>query len=160
MRYLQVIWAALLPMAAYADPLDKGEAYTTRKGPPDWMSGVDFTWLLVDYGLFALAIIGLGWLLVKRPEHFARFEAILCLPFRALLSGAAKLPILLRELAQGLVGLSAVLLVVAWVILCQWLSHHGFGGLSMAGLALEAVILVRLIKGREKPLPVQPKEES
>ncbi|HKI61142.1 MAG TPA: hypothetical protein VKA31_02505 [Mariprofundaceae bacterium] len=157
MRHPEITLAALLlPVTAFADPLDKGEAYTTRKEPPDWMTGVDISWLLVDYGLFALAVIALGWLLVKKPEQFARFEAIICLPFRTLLKGAAKLPILLRELAQGLVGLGAVLLVVAWVILCQWLKHHGFGGLSMAGLALEAVILVRLIKGTEKPLPVQP----
>jgi len=148
--------ALLLPFTAFADPLDKGEAYTTRQGPPEWMDGVDISWLIVDYGLFALAIIGIGWLLMKKPEHFARFETIICLPFRIMMQGAAKLPFLLRELAQGLVGLSVILLIVAWVILCQWLKHHGLGGLSMAGLALEAVILVRLIKGTEKPLPVQP----
>jgi len=155
MRYLK--WMSLswlLPMAAHADPLDKGEAYTTRQGPPDWMDGVDFTWLLVDYSLFALAILALGWMLMKRPEHFSRFEDVLKAPFRLLFSGAGHLPIILRELAQGLIGLGIFFLVVAWVILCQWLSHQGLGAFSMAGLALEAVILVRLIRGNEKSQPV------
>ena len=140
-----------LPSMALADPLDKGEAYTTRQGPPDWMDGVDFTWLIVDYGLFALAVIALGWLLMKRPDLFRAFEKVICSPFRLLLGIAAHLPVVLRELLQGITGLLVIALIVAWVFLCQWFSHHGLGAISMAGLALEAVILVRLIKGTERP---------
>ena len=152
MRFMNSIWpSVLLPGVAFADPLDRGEAYTTRQGPPEWMDGIDFTWLLVDYGLFALAIVGLGWLLMKRPEQFARFEAVVCWPFSQLLKLASHLPVVLRELVQGITWLLVVLLVVAWVILCQWFSHQGFGAIAMAGLALEAVILVRVIKSGEKP---------
>ncbi len=150
MRYIGMILAALLPYTAYADPLDRGEAYTTRQGPPDWMNGVDLTWLIVDYGLFAVVIIALGWVLMRRPHLFAGFESALKAPFAALLAGAVHLPVILRELAQGIVGLMVLALIVAWVLLCQWLSHIGMGGLSMAGLALEAVILVRLIRGGER----------
>jgi len=150
MQYLRIIMF-FLPATAYADPLDQGEAYVTRQGAPKWMDGVDFTWLLLDYGLFAVAIIALGWVVMKRPESFARFENVLTAPFRMLLHLAACLPIVLRELMQGMVGLLVIVLVMAWVVLCQWFSHIGFGALAMAGLALEAVILVRLIKRGEKP---------
>jgi len=143
--------AGLMPITALADPLDKGEAYTTRKGPPDWMSGIDFTWLLVDYGVFAIMVFGLGWVLVKRIALFERFESVIRWPFSFLFSLASHLPIILRELMQGLVGLAILFVIVAWVIFCQWLSHMGLGAVSMAGLALEAVVLVRAIKQIEKP---------
>ncbi|OIO66249.1 MAG: hypothetical protein CO186_09450 [Zetaproteobacteria bacterium CG_4_9_14_3_um_filter_49_83] len=145
-----------LPSLAFADPLDKGEAYTERQEPPDWMDGIDFTWLIVDYGLFALAVIGLGWLLLKRAAWFTAFERVLFSPFRFLLRLASRLPVIARELLQGITGLLVLLLIVAWVFLCQWLSHHELGAIAMAGLALEAVILVRLIKGTERARPVLP----
>ena len=153
MQYLRWI-IMLLPLPAYADPLDQGEAYVTHQGAPVWMDGIDFAWLLVDYGMFAIAIITLGWVLMKRPASFERFESMFTAPFRRLLRMAARLPVVLRELVQGVVGLLVILLIVAWVVLCQWFSHIGFGALAMAGLALEAVILVRLIKRGEKPQPV------
>jgi len=143
---------ALLPFTAFADPLDKGEAYTTRQGPPEWMDGIDFTWLLVDYAVFALIVIALGWVLTKRIKLFESFENTICWPFNQLLALASKLPIIFREFAQGIVGLTVLFMVVAWVMFCQWLYHYGFGAISMAGLAFEAVILVRLIKRGEKPL--------
>ena len=149
LRYM----AALLPLTAFADPMDKGEAYTTRQGPPEWMDGIDFTWLLVDYGVFALIVVALGWVLTKRISMFERFEAVIYWPFSKLMSLASHLPIILRELGQGIVGLGILLLVVAWVMFCQWLYHYGLGAVSMAGLALEAVLLVRVIRQGEKPLP-------
>ncbi|HCS12782.1 MAG: hypothetical protein COS82_08775 [Zetaproteobacteria bacterium CG06_land_8_20_14_3_00_59_53] len=149
--------AALLPITATADPLDKGEAYTTRQGPPPWMDGVDVTWLIVDYGIFALMVIAIGWLLTKRITAFERFEAVISWPFRKMLKLASRLPVILRELAQGITGLAVLFLIVAWVMFCQWLKHEGLGAISMAGLALEAVVLVRLIKQGEKaPLVSRP----
>jgi len=144
--------AALLPFTAFADPLDKGEAYTTRQGPPDWMDGIDFTWLLIDYGVFALMVIALGWVLTKRIGLFESFENFIYWPFSRLMGLASRLPIILREFAQGIVGLVVLLLIVAWVMFCQWLYHYGLGAVCMAGLALEAVFLVRLIKRGEKPM--------
>jgi len=142
---------ALAPIGALADPLDTGEAYTTRKGPPDWMSGIDFTWLLVDYIVFAIMVFALGWVLAKRISVFERFETILYWPFTHLFSLASHLPILLRELAQGIIGLAILFLVVAWVFFCQWLSQQGLGAISMAGLALEAVVFIRVVKQAGKP---------
>jgi len=150
MKQILALLPLLLPLAAHADPLDTGEAYTTRKGPPEWMDGVDFTWLVVDYGLFALAVVLLGWLLLRRPQLFARFEDAIRWPFGRLLGLASRLPVGLRELAQGITLLIALLLVAAWVMFCQWLSHVGLGALAMAGLALLAVVLVRLIKRSEQ----------
>ncbi|MDQ6971833.1 MAG: hypothetical protein Q9M30_04225 [Mariprofundaceae bacterium] len=151
---------SFIPSLAFADPLDTGEAYTTRQAPPEWMDGVDLSWLLVDYGLFALVIIALGWILMRKKEAFEGFENVLRWPFSRLLGLAARLPVVLRELAQGIVGLMVIFLVVAWVIFCQWLSHKGLGGLSMAGLALEAVILVRLVKRGERAAKKTPSPTS
>lgn len=149
--------AALLPATSFADPLDKGETYTIRQGPPEWMDGVDLAWLIVDYGIFALMIVAIGWVLTRRISIFERFETIISWPFSRMLQGASRLPVILRELAQGLTGLAVLFLVVAWVIFCQWLKHQGLGAISMAGLALEAVVLVRLIKkGENAPLVSQP----
>lgn len=146
--------AALLPINAFADPLDKGEAYTTRQGPPPWMDGVDVGWLIVDYGIFALMIVAIGWVLSRRISMFESFEAFISWPFRWMFRLASRLPIILRELAEGISGLAILFLIVAWVMFCQWLKHQGLGAISMAGLALEAVVLVRLIKNGEKPQPV------
>jgi hypothetical protein len=144
---------ALIPATVLADPLDKGETYTTRQGPPEWMDGIDFTWLLIDYGVFALMVIALGWVLTKRISLFERFERVLCWPFSKLMTLASRLPIILREFAQGIVGLAILLLIVAWVMFCQWLYHYGLGAVAMAGLAFEAVLLVRVIRQGERPLP-------
>ncbi len=141
--------AAWLPAVALADPLDRGEAYTERGAPPDWMDGVDFGWLLVDYGVFAIVVVAFGWVLLRRPQWFEQFEALLSAPFGMLFRAASGLPVLLRELAQGLIGLVILGLVVGWVFFCQWLSHHHLGAIAMAGLALLAVILVRLVKRSE-----------
>jgi len=142
----------LIPITAFADPLDKGEAYTTRQGPPEWMDGVDVSWLLVDYGIFALMAIALGWALTKHITVFERFESIIRWPFRHMLKFSSHLPIILRELVQGITGLTILFLIVAWVMFCQWLKHHGLGAISMAGLALEAVVLIRAIRQYETPL--------
>lgn len=140
----------LMPIMAFADPLDTGEAYTTRKGPPEWMDGVDFTWLLLDYVLFGLAVVLIGWLLIRRPEQFGRFEACIRWPFASLFELSSRLPVVLRELLQFVTILFALLITAAWVMLCQWLNHLHLGALAMAGLALLAVILVRSIKRSEQ----------
>jgi len=148
---LTAIFTTLLPIAAQADPLDRGETYTSRQGPPEWIDGVDVSWLLVDYGVFALIIIALGWTLGKRISAFERFESVVRWPFGLLFRLASGMPVILRELVQGVGGLFALAGVVAWVMFCQWLKHIDLGAIAMAGLALEAVILVRLIKQDEKP---------
>lgn len=61
MKYIFLL-LALYSGTALADPLDQGEAYTTRPGPPEWMDSIDFGLLLVNYGVFALMIIAMGWL--------------------------------------------------------------------------------------------------
>ncbi len=131
---------------AWADPLDAGEGYALRGAPPDWMDGVDFGWLIVDYGLFAAAMGLLGWLMFHRPAFALRARDAIAAPWRAMLRAAAGLPVVLRELAQGLIGLSAAAAVAGWVFFCQWLSAMHLGALAMAGLALLAVLLVSLMR--------------
>jgi hypothetical protein len=150
MKRMTALFIWLLPSMAAADPLDTGEAYTMRKGPPEWMDGVGFTWLLVDYALFAAVVALIGWLLMRRPELFARFEKGIRWPFAGLLGLASRFPAGLRELLQVTTYLSVLLLVVGWVMFCQWLNHIHLGAVAMAGLALLAVILVRTIRRSEE----------
>ncbi len=146
------LWLLLAcwPAALSADPLDKGEAYTTRQGPPDWMDQIDFALLIVDYGIFALSIIALGWVLLKKPAYLNRLERWLLSPLRAIFSTAKRRGGISEVLLQTVGGLTAFLSLAAWVFFCQWLKHEGLGALSMIGLAFAALMLVRLLKGNEK----------
>jgi len=142
--------ALLYPVTALADPLDKGEAYTTRPGPPEWLDNVDLSLLLVDYGVFALMLIGFGWLLFKRPHYFLRLETILKAPFQAMFATGKRAGGVLEFILQLCSGLLAFVALAAWVFFCQWLKSKGLGALSMIGLALMALMLVRLIRGNEQ----------
>ncbi len=141
---------------AWADPLDAGEGYALRGGPPDWMDSVDFGWLIVDYGLFALTVGLLGWLMFAHPARALRWRDALAMPWRALFRAAEALPFGLRELAQGLAVAAALLAVAAWVFFCQWLSSMHLGALAMAGLAMLAVFLVSLMRDGGKPARRKP----
>jgi len=139
---------------AIADPLDRGEAYTTRQTPPEWMDGVDFGLLLVDYGVFALTLIGLGWLLLKKPHLLYRMEAVVRAPFSAIFAAAKDAGGVIEFVLQ-LFGAAAVFAALGVaVFFCQWLKHIGLGALSMIGLAFVALLLVRMIKGNEREMPV------
>ncbi len=154
MRYgLPAIAAALLlDIRAFADPLDYDEAYTHRSVAP-WMTNSDFGWLLVDYGLFALFLITLGWLLYARPTYWRRVENVIRYPFAHINSMARarggfenKLGILIYSINTLFIFLTLSI----WIFLCQWVKHEGFGAISMAGLALVSVFLVRIIGGKNK----------
>jgi len=150
MRWMALIMA-FWPSLLWADPLDQGEAYTTRQGPPAWMDSGDFALLLVNYGIFALALVGLAWLLFKRPEVLQGLERIVLRPFKAIFAAAKRAEGLMEIILQTLGGLSAFISLAVWVFFCQWLKHMGLGAVSMIGLAFAALMLVRLLKGDEKP---------
>ncbi|TLS66133.1 hypothetical protein FE236_09170 [Mariprofundus erugo] len=156
MNHMRLITASTLffPLTAYADPLDKGEAYTTRQGPPEWMDNIDLTLLIIDYGIFALMLIGMGWLLFKRPHYFLKAEALLKKPFAAIFALASRSGTVTGFILQLVGGLLSFAALAAWVFFCQWLKSKGLGAFSMIGLALMALMLVRMIKGNEKPRPV------
>jgi len=82
MKRLILVILAYYPSLALADPLDTGEAYSTRPGSPQWMDNIDLSLWLVDYGIFALTLIGMGWLLFRKPTYLARLEAVVRAPFR------------------------------------------------------------------------------
>ena len=155
MKMMRWMAAAMLyPVTAVADPLDKGEAYTTRQGPPPWKDNVDLSLLLVDYGIFALMLIGLGWLLFKRPHYFLRMESIIRYPFAAMFAAAKRAGGAIEFILQIITVVAAFIALAAWVFFCQWLKSEGLGALSMIGLAFMALMLVRLIKGNEKSQPI------
>jgi len=148
---LLACWTSL----AWADPLDTGEAYTTRQGPPEWMDKTDFGLLVVDYGMFALIVVALGWLVVKHPQRFAAFEHAIQWPVRSLFAVAKRTGGVGALVLQMMGTFIGFVVVVAWVFFCQWLKSQGLGALSMAGLALIALMLVRMIKGNEAPKPIR-----
>jgi len=154
MRRVILSTVALMPGTLWADPLDRGEAYTTRAGPPEWMDNIDFGLLLVDYGIFALTLIGLGWLLFKRPDYLLRLESVIRAPFAAIFVAAKRAGGVTEFMLQMLGGVAVFVALVAWVFFCQWLKHVGLGALAMAGLAFVALLLVRMIKGNERGRPV------
>jgi len=154
MKRLFLSILACCPATALADPLDRGEAYTTRSGPPQWMDNVDLGLLLVDYGIFALTLIGLGWLLFKKPEYLTRLEAVVRAPFAAIFAVARRTGGVTEFVLQLFGGIAVFIALAAWVFFCQWLKHIGLGALAMIGLAFAALMLVRLIKGNEKEQPV------
>ncbi len=153
MKYLFLL-LAFYSGTALADPLDKGEAYTTRPGPPEWMDSIDFGLLLVNYGVFALMLIGLGWFFYKRPDYLNCLESVICAPFHAIFHTAQCAGGVNKFILQVFGGLLIFLTLTAWVFFCQWLKHIGLGAISMTGLAFAAFMLVRLLKGKEKPQPV------
>jgi len=139
-----------LPQQAWADPFDNGEAYANRPGPPPWMDGIDVGLLIVNYGIFALALIALGWLLLKRPEMMLRLESTILFPFKSIFAAAKRANGMTEILLQTLGGLAAFIALASWVFFCQWLKHEGLGAISMFGLAFAALMLVRLLKGDDK----------
>jgi len=151
MNMMRWIVATLLyPITAMADPMDKGEAYTTRQGPPEWMDNVDLSLLLVDYGIFALMLIGLGWLLFNRPHYFLSVESMIRYPFSAIFAAGKRAGGVLEFVLQIFAVVAAFIALAAWVFFCQWLKSKGLGAFSMIGLAFMALMLVRLIKGKEQ----------
>jgi len=140
---------ACWPELVLADPLDAGEAYTTRAGAPEWMDKVDFGLLLIDYGIFALAIIAMGWLLLKKPQYVYRLESIVRYPFSMIFTTATRCGGVMEFVLQLFGGLAVFVTLAGWIFFCQWLKHQGFGALSMIGLAFAALMLVRIIKGKE-----------
>jgi len=153
MRLLYVLLACW-PDLLWADPLDQGEAYAARQGPPVWMDNVDLSLLLVDYGIFALLVVALGWAVVKYPQRFVTFETIMLKPILAIFLLAKRVGGVGEILLQMIGGLAGFILAAAWVFFCQWLKSIGLGAFSMAGLALLALMLVRMIRGKEREHPL------
>ncbi len=144
------VFLACWPQSLWADPFDNAEAYANSSEPPVWMDGMDVGLLLVDYGVFALALVALGWLLFKKPERMQRLEAFILRPFRAIFAAAKHAGGALELILQTIGGLAAFVSLAVWVFFCQWLKHEGLGAVSMLGLAFAALMLVRLLKGDDK----------
>ncbi|RMH52739.1 MAG: hypothetical protein D6682_01360 [Zetaproteobacteria bacterium] len=144
------------PLAsALADPLDQGEGYATRGVAPSMLDRGDVALLLVDYGVFALAVVALGWVALRRPGLLLRLEQYLRAPFAAIFAAAGRAGGV-AGIVLHLIGVMVVLLALAvWIFACQWLKHAGLGALSMVGLALLALVLVRAIRqgGAEPRMP-------
>jgi len=133
-------------LPAWADPLDRGEAYTERGTPPEWMDGTDFFLLLVDYGGFALTIVLFGWLWSRHQTVVDRVVLMIQRPFSAPFHAADQCSLIPSLLLQGVGVLLAVFALATWVFVCQWLKHQGLGMISMMGLALVALLILRMLK--------------
>ena len=150
MNRLLILIALLIPLPLMADPLDRGEGYTTKSAPPQWMDSIDFGMLLVDYTLFAVILVALGWLFFKQTEKIERIERWLHRPFAAIFTAATRAGGFTEIVLQVIGAFMIFIALASWVFFCQWLKHFGLGALSMAGLGLMALLLVRAIKGGER----------
>ncbi|RLL54742.1 hypothetical protein D8Y20_02890 [Mariprofundus sp. EBB-1] len=118
------------------------------------MDSIDFGLLLVNYGVFALMVIAMGWFFFKKPHYLNRLESLICAPFLAIFTTAKCAGGVNKFILQVFGGLLIFITLTAWVFFCQWLKHIGLGAISMTGLAFAAFMLVRLLKGKEKPQPI------
>lgn len=141
-----------LPLNAAAEPLDGRSIYAMRQRPgsSDWLDQVDFGPVLLDYGLSILVLIGLGWVLFKRPHFFLRLESIIRRPFGAILAASLRANTVTSVCLQLLLAFLILASLAAWALICLWLGEKGFGILTATGLALLAIMLVRIAKGKEK----------
>jgi len=145
------IWLSsfiLFPISVIAEPFYFDEAHTARPKPQDWMDKTDFSLLLVDYGIFALILVGLGWLLFKRPHYFMQCESVILRPFYAIFAAADRTGGAVKFILWFFGGLLSVVTLLAWVFFCQWLKALGLGAFSMAGMALMAIMVVRIVRGK------------
>jgi hypothetical protein len=154
MKRTLLLITAMLPTPLLADPLDRGEAYTTRSAPPQWMDNVDLGLLLVDYGIFALTLVALGWLLFRKPDLLYRLESAVRTPFAEIFATAKRAGGVTEFILQLVGGVVVFIALAGWIFFCQWLKHEGLGALSMIGLAFAALLLVRMIKGSERAMHV------
>lgn len=149
MNRLMGLILACWPVLALADPLDIDEGYTTRQLPASWLDKSNFWLLLGDYAIFALVVVGFGWLLLKQPRYLAQAESIIQRPFRSLFTAAGIASGVMKGVLYLLGGLATFAALALWIFFCQWLKAQGLGAFSMAGLALMSVMLVRLIRGEQ-----------
>ncbi len=154
--HCRTYWSAstillLFPLRVFADPLDYGN-YVNQSPANFLMDKSDFAWLLLDYGLFASSLIIFGWLFYAKPTYWQRVENLIRYPFARINSMAQAHGGFDRAIGLVLYGINTVLIFLAlafWVFFCQWIKHVGFGGISMAGLALAAIFLVRILSGKK-----------
>ncbi len=135
--FVAVLAALFVAAPVWADPLDAMEGYAERGAPPaiPGVGGVA-VWVF-DYALFAVLVVGLGWLLVRHAGRWARAEARVRASFAALRACCGRI-------AAWAAGAFAV---AGWIFLCQWLDAHGLSALAMGGLALLALEVVRVFAG-------------
>ena len=108
-------WLSLLAGArVWADPLDAMEGYAERGTPPVIPGAESVALWVLDYALFALVVVALGWMFVRRGGAWARMEAK-AQAWLAAIRGCC------GRVAAWVAGLLAV---AGWIFFCQWLDAH------------------------------------
>ncbi len=124
---------------SWADPLDDAEGYVTR-GAPKMMDASGLVFLAFDYICFALAVVFFGRALVQDKSWLQYLSRVIARPWSF---GVHQQWHETRHRADTPL---MVMMVVIWIFLCQFLSEMSLGVLAMIGLALLAVVMLKLIK--------------
>ncbi|MDQ6994691.1 MAG: hypothetical protein Q9M18_03755 [Mariprofundaceae bacterium] len=124
---------------AIADPFDADEAYVNR-GAPDMLGYAGLAMLMFNYVLFGLAAYVFGKGFAKKTPWLIQLGKIFSKPWSFGIQKEerddrhwADIPLM-------------VLLIILWIFLCQWFNEFGLGAVSMVGLALMAILIIRMLK--------------
>jgi len=124
---------------AMADPFDADEAYVNR-GAPDMLGYAGLAMLMLNYVLFGIAAVVFGKGLAKKTPWLLKVSQIFAKPWSF---GVQKEERDDRHWAD--MPLTVVIMVL-WIFLCQWFNEFGLGAVAMIGLALMAVLVLRMLK--------------
>jgi len=140
---MKLLWMLLLLMvcgdAAMADPFDADEGYVNR-GAPDMLGYAGLAMLMLNYVLFGLAAVVFGKALANKAPWMKHISRIFSKPWSF---GVQKEVRDDRHWAD--IPLTVVLMIL-WIFLCQWFNEFGLGAVAMIGLALMAVLVLRMLK--------------
>jgi len=140
---MKLLWMVLMLVAfgdaAMADPLDAGEAYVNR-GAPDMLGYTGLAMLMLNYVLFGVAAVVFGKALFANAPWLLYISRVFAKPWSF---GVRKQWQPGRHWAD--IPLTVVLMIV-WIFICQWFNEFGLGAVAMIGLALMAVLLLRMMR--------------
>jgi len=140
---MKLFWMLLIFLtvgdAAMADPFDADEGYVNR-GAPDMLGYAGLGMLMLNYVLFGVAAVVFGKALVANTAWLQYVSRVFSKPWSF---GVRKQWKDGRHWAD--IPLTVILMVL-WIFICQWFNEFGLGAVAMIGLALMAVLLLRMFK--------------
>jgi len=123
----------------WADPFDDGEAYVNR-GAPEMLGMAGLAMMMLNYVLFGLAVVIFGKAMINRTPWLELIAKSFARPWSYGVKGVW------QNQRHALDMPLMIAILVAWIFLCQFFNEMGLGVLAMIGLALMAVVFLRMLK--------------